>query len=79
MQPPTIVPGSPAVSPPITTSPAGEVRRRPVKVRAAVFDAATFSLVVRSDDGLTVMPLTGGVRKVAPTGATGYPRLGRLG
>ena len=68
---PTIAPASPAVSPPITTSPAGEVRRLPVKARAAVFDAATFSLVVLSDDGLTVMPSTGDPRKVAlPTGAT---------
>jgi len=69
--PPTIVPASPAVAPPITTAPAGEVRRLPVKARAAVFDAATSSLVVLSDDGLTVMPSTGDPRKVAlPTGAT---------
>jgi hypothetical protein len=69
--PPTIVAASPAVSPPITTSPAGEVRRLPVKARAAVFDAATFSLVVLADDGLTVMPSSGGVRTVAlPTEAT---------
>jgi DNA-binding beta-propeller fold protein YncE len=69
--PPTIVAASPAVSPPITTSPAGEVRRLPVKARAAVFDTATFSLVVLSDDGLTVMPSSGGVRTVAlPTEAT---------
>jgi DNA-binding beta-propeller fold protein YncE len=47
------------------------VRRLPVKARAAVFDAATSSLVVLSDDGLTVMPSTGDPRKVAlPTGAT---------
>ena len=69
--PPTIVPASPAVAPPITTAPAGEVRRLPVKARAAVFDAATSSLVVLSDDGLTVMPSTGDPRKVAlPSGAT---------
>ena len=69
--PPTIVPASPAVAPPITTAPAGEVRRLPVKARAAVFDAATSSLVVLSDDGLTMMGSTGDGRKVAlPTGAT---------
>ena len=69
--PTTIVPASPAVSPPITTSPAGEVRRLPVSALAAVFDAATSSLVVLSDDGLTVMPSTGDPRKVAlPSGAT---------
>jgi len=69
--PPTIVEASPAVSPPLTTAPAGQVRQLPVKARAAVFDAATFSLVVLSSDGLTVMPPTGEPRKVAlPTGAT---------
>jgi hypothetical protein len=69
--PPAIVPASPAVAPPITTAPAGEVRRLPVKARAAVFDAATSSLVVLSDDSLTLMPSTGDPREVAlPTGAT---------
>jgi sugar lactone lactonase YvrE len=69
--PPRIVSASPAVSPPITTTPAGEVRRLPVKARGAVFDTATSSLVVLSDDGLRVMASTGDPRNVAlPTGAT---------
>jgi sugar lactone lactonase YvrE len=78
--PPTIVEAGPAVSPPLTTAPAGQVRQLPVKARAAVFDAATFSMVVLSDDGLTVMPPTGDPRKLAlPTGATALTGDGQHG
>jgi hypothetical protein len=62
---PTVVAAGPAVSPPITTAPAGDVLRLPVKVRAAVFDAATSSLVVLSDDGLAVV-LSGGAPHKVP-------------
>ena len=54
----------PAASPPITTTPAGDVLQLPVKARAAVFDAATSSLVVLSDGGLTVVSSGGAPLKV---------------
>jgi sugar lactone lactonase YvrE len=63
----TIVPASPAVSPPITVTPAGEVR--PVEMTppsAALFDAATSTLVVvgpdpvnRSASMLNMLPTSG--------------------
>jgi DNA-binding beta-propeller fold protein YncE len=59
-RPPTIAPAGPAVSPPLTTAPAGQVRPLPVKAQAAVFDAATASLVVLSTDGITIIPETDG-------------------
>jgi DNA-binding beta-propeller fold protein YncE len=58
--PPTIAPASAAVSPPLTTTPAGQVRELAGKATAAVFDPATSSLVVLSGDGVTVLPAAGG-------------------
>ncbi len=46
--PPTIVPAQAAVSPPVTGAPAGVVRPLGASGQAAVFDAATASLVVLS-------------------------------
>lgn len=46
--PPTIVPAEAAVSPPVTGTPAGAVRPLDGHAQAAVFDAATRSLVVLS-------------------------------
>jgi hypothetical protein len=62
----TIVPASPAVSPPITVTPAGEVRPVEVTPSAALFDAATSTLVVlgpdpvnRSPSMLNMLPTSG--------------------
>lgn len=49
--PPTITPASAAVSPPVTTAPAGEVRPLDAEGQAALVDAATQSLVVISPLG----------------------------
>ena len=74
--PPTIAPASPAVSPQVTTAPAGQVRPFPAKAKEAVFDAATASLVVLGADGVTIMPAGDGApRNVAvpspPSALTG--------
>ncbi len=76
--PPTIVPASAAVSPPVTTVPAGRVLPLPVVAKAAVFDAATSSLVVLGVDGVTVVPAAGEPHSVAlPSRATALAGDGR--
>ncbi|MBV9090310.1 MAG: hypothetical protein JO044_10485 [Mycobacteriaceae bacterium] len=68
--PATIAPAGPAASPPATVSPAGLVLPLPGRPQAAIFDAATSSLVVlgpgpdaRSPATVTVFPAGGGPPK----------------
>lgn len=62
--PPTIEPARAAVSPPVTTTPAGEVRALPGRADAAVFDPATGTLAVLSPgpEGQSVLSLLTGDR-----------------
>ncbi|MFG1931989.1 YncE family protein [Mycobacterium sp. NPDC048908] len=74
--PPTIVPAKAAQSPPVTDTPAGEVRPLPGRAQTALFDAATASLVVlspllESQSQVTVMLSAGQPRPVRlPAAAT---------
>lgn len=77
--PPTVAPAGPAVSPQVTTAPAGIVRPLPIEARAAVFDAATSSLVVLGTDAVAMLPLSGGEARTfalpsRPTALTGDGR-----
>lgn len=67
--PPTVAPASAAASPPLAERPAGEVRPFAGRATAAVFDAATSSLVVSDSGIVTVFPAAGGTaRSVALPG-----------
>ncbi|MDR3662929.1 MAG: hypothetical protein P4L86_21510 [Mycobacterium sp.] len=71
--PPTISPARAAVSPPVTGAPDGVVRALPGPGIAAVFDAATSSLVVVGSDGAgrPVVTVPGSAPVVLPAAATG--------
>jgi hypothetical protein len=57
---PTVAPAGPVASPPVTTSPAGEVQRLEIHATAAVFDAATSTLVILGGQDLALLPGAGG-------------------
>jgi hypothetical protein len=81
--PPTIAPAKAAVSPAVTAAPPGTVRPLAGVGEAAVFDAATASLVVLGRDAaggsaLTTFPVSGPSRTVPlPTAATAIVGDGR--
>jgi DNA-binding beta-propeller fold protein YncE len=58
--PPTVPPAGPAASEPVTTPPAGEVQKLEIKASAAVFDAATTTLVVLGGRDLAFLAGSGG-------------------
>src|SRR5689334_15839337 len=64
--PPTVAPASAAVSPPVTTPPAGVVHPLPLHALAALFDAATSSLVVLGADRVAVLAAHGGEPRSVP-------------
>ena len=72
--PPTIAPAQAAVSPPVTGEPAGVVLPLGAGAQAAVFDAATASLVVLHPgsggrSAVTTIPVSGAARTVPLPGA----------
>lgn len=70
--PPTIAPAGAAVSPPVNGTPDGVVRPLPGPGTAAVFDAATTSLVVLGTDsaGHTTVSIGSGAPVLLPAAAT---------